>query len=347
MDELFSSHWRQLAQEEPDKALGRVIQQEKGRYRILTARGEESAWISGRFQYEAGRASDYPVVGDYVLVTQADDVSSVIHRVLPRKSLFLRRGAGRASAEQAVAANIDTVFLCMSLNHDYNLRRLERYLAMAWESGATPVVLVTKTDLCDDLGARLLAAQQIAIGADVLATSARTQGGMEPLAPYIRPGRTVAFIGSSGVGKSTLINCLLGEGRLATNGLRNDDRGRHTTTRRQMIRLPSGAMVIDTPGMREMGMWEAEQGMKQTFAEIEALAAQCRYPHCSHQAEPGCAVRAALEAGMLDAARWRSYAKLTRENAYAADQAGYLAAKEKRFKEIARINKDAKRRDRR
>lgn len=346
MDEWFSSHWRQLAQEEPDKALGRVIQQEKGHYRILTARGEESAQVSGRFQYEAAMASDYPAVGDYVLVTQADNTSSVIHCVLARKSLFLRRGVGQISTEQAVAANIDTVFLCMSLNHDYNLRRLERYLAMAWESGATPVVVLTKTDLCDDLAARRLDVAKIAIGADIVTTSARLLDGFEQLSPYIKPGRTVAFIGSSGVGKSTLINCLLGEMRLATNGLRNDDRGRHTTTRRQMLRLPNGAFVIDTPGMREMGMWEAERGVRQTFAEVEALAAQCRYPRCSHRGEPGCAVQMAIETGELDEARWRSYEKLTKENAYAADQAGYLAAKEKRFKEIAKINKAAKRRSR-
>ena len=256
----------------------------------------------------------------------------------------MRKAAGTSKTEQAVAANIDTVFLCMSLNNDFNLRRLERYLAVAWESGADPVVVLTKADLCADLPQKQREVETIAMGVDILTTSAMEQEGYRQIMPYITEGRTVAFVGSSGVGKSTLINRLLGEERLATDGLRKDDKGHHTTTHRELLFLPNGAMVIDTPGMRELGMWDTASGVEQTFTDIEALAARCRFRNCSHTSEPGCAVRAALESGHLDAGRWLSYQKLKNENSYAADSESYLAAKEKKFKEISKINKYHKKR---
>ena len=336
--------WAALASQYPDLTVGRIILQEKGLYRLRTTACEQNALVSGRFQFDAQTVSDYPAVGDYVMASCADPDTAVIHQVLPRKSLFVRKAAGTSKTEQVVAANIDTVFVCMSLNNDFNLRRLERYLAVAWESGAEPVVLLTKADLCVELPRKLAEVESIAMGVTVLTTSAMGSDGYRQVLPYITPGRTVAFVGSSGVGKSTLINRLLGEERLATDGLRNDDKGHHTTTHRELLFLLNGAMVIDTPGMRELGMWDAASGVEQTFADIEALAARCRFRDCSHTGEPGCAVCEALRSGELDDSRWRSYQKLKSENSYAADSDNYLAAKEKKFKEISKINKYNKKR---
>ena len=336
--------WAALAAQYPELTVGRITLQEKGMYRIRTIMGEQNALVSGKFQFDAQSSSDYPAVGDYVMVSCADPDTAIIHQVLPRKSLFVRKAAGTSKTEQAVAANIDTVFLCMSLNNDFNLRRLERYLAVAWESGADPVVVLTKADLCADLPQKQREVETIAMGVDILTTSAMELEGYRQIMPYITEGRTVAFVGSSGVGKSTLINRLLGEERLTTDGLRKDDKGHHTTTHRELLFLPNGAMVIDTPGMRELGMWDAASGVEQTFTDIEALAAQCRFRNCSHTSEPGCAVRAAIRSGELDSGRWQSYQKLKNENSYAADSESYLAAKEKKFKEISKINKYHKKR---
>lgn len=332
-----------LAAEYPDLTICRVVLQEKGQYGLVSAQGEQAAVVAGKFRHDAVTRSDYPAVGDYVMADLNDNHTAVIHHVLHRQSLFLRKAAGKARTEQAVAANIDTVFLCMALNHDFNLRRLERYLAIAWDSGAVPVVVLTKADLCDDTAGRLAEVQRVAVGADVVVTSAK-EDDCQQILPYITAGKTVAFVGSSGAGKSTLINWLLGEDRLETGGLRNDDKGRHTTTHREMIVLSNGAMVIDTPGMRELGMWDTAEGLGTAFADIEALVAACRFGNCTHTTEKGCAVRAALECGQLDGERWRSYQKLQAENAYAADGASYLAAKEKRFKEIAWQNKSNRKR---
>lgn len=344
MNFLIPDRWAALAAQYPELTVGRITLQEKGMYRIRTSIGEENALVSGKFQFDAQSPSDYPAVGDYVMVNCADPDTAIIHRVLPRKSLFVRKAAGTSKTEQVVAANIDTVFLCMSLNNDFNLRRLERYLAVAWESGADPVVVLTKADLCADLPQKQREVGAIAMGVEILTTSAMESDGYRQIMPYITEGRTVAFVGSSGVGKSTLINRLLGEERLATDGLRNDDKGHHTTTHRELLVLPNGAMVIDTPGMRELGMWDAASGVGQTFGDIEELAARCRFRNCSHSGEPGCAVRAAIRSDELDSGRWQSYQKLKNENSYAADSESYLAAKEKKFKEISKINKYNKKR---
>ena len=332
----WNERFAALAAEEPLKLPGRVTAQEKGLCRVITEAGELLAEPSGKFRFQAQSGADYPAAGDFVLLEPgaAPQQRAVFHRVLPRKSCFVRKAAGTARQEQVVAANVDTVFLCMSLNRDFNLRRLERYLTLAWDSGASPVVVLTKADLCGELPARLQEAESAAAGAQVLAVSALEQDGAAALQPWLRPGQTVAFLGSSGVGKSTLINCLLGRQRQETGGLGWADKGRHTTTRRELILLPRGGLVLDTPGMRELGLWDAGQGVERTFEELEALAGGCRFGDCTHTSEPGCALQAALRQGTLDPERFASWQKLRAESA--EDR---RAAKERKFKQIAKFNR--------
>lgn len=317
----------------------RVISQEKEIYMISSGTAIKAAAVSGKYRHEVRTVSDYPAVGDYVLAQwPEDDSQAVITGLFPRKSCFLRKAAGQGKREQVVAANIDTVFICMSLNQNFNIRRLERYLAAACDSGAAPVVILTKSDLCADAELKKAEVQRAAPGVDVLAVSSLA-GDHEAVLPYILPGRTVAFIGSSGVGKSTLINKLNGTERMLTRETGSNDKGRHTTTHRELLTLANGAFVIDTPGMRELGLWDSGSGIDTAFADIEALSRGCRYANCTHSAEPGCAVLAAIAAGTLDAARLESYRKLKAENAYAADSSSYLEAKRTKFRQIARINK--------
>ena len=295
----------------------RVAEQHRGAYILFTELGELRAEASGRLEHEAD-ADGMPAVGDWVAIAaRPDEGAATIHAVLPRRTKFSRKVAGLASEEQVLAANVDAVFLLMSLNEDFNLRRLERYITMAWESGAQPVVILTKTDLYPEFELRVLEVEAISFGVPVHAISSLTGDGLELVRAHLAPGRTIALLGSSGVGKSTLVNTLAGEEVLATQPIREDDgEGRHTTTHRQLVLLPGGGLVLDSPGMRELQLWESSDGLAETFGDVEELASQCRFSDCAHQTEPGCAVQAALENGTLAFERWTSYKKLQRELAH-------------------------------
>ena len=321
----------------------RVIIQEKGLYTISYDGSEKIAEVSGKFRYDAKEPSDFPAVGDYVVASWPEDGShSIISSVFPRKSAFVRKAAGMVHEEQVVAANIDTVFICMSLNQDFNIRRLERYIAVTWDSGATPVIVLTKADLCDDVEEKIAEVESVSVGVDIISTSSKEED-IDSLSQYLASGKTYAFIGSSGVGKSTLINTLLGVNMIKTSGIReDDDKGRHTTTHRELISLKNGAFVIDTPGMREIGIMNSEEGVETAFSDIEELISLCRFSNCTHTNEPGCEVLKAIEEGRLDVDRWNSYRKLATENLYNTNEAEYMKAKKEKFKEIAKVNKKRK-----
>jgi ribosome biogenesis GTPase len=319
----------------------RVVVQQRNLYRLAADVGEVEGRISGRFAHEAADGG-YPVTGDWVAVELKGDAAVIAH-VLARATAFTRMAAGTAKDVQVVAANVDLALLCASLNADLNLRRLERYLATAYESGAEPVFLLTKADACEDPAPLVAEVQAIAFGVPVLAVSARTSQGLAALSALLAPGRTAVLLGSSGVGKSTLVNALAGAELMATKAIREDDaRGRHTTTHRELIRLPSGALILDTPGMRELALWDAEAGVAAAFAEttaeVDLLAQGCRFRDCAHDKEPGCAVRAALADGSLDAERWASFQKLQRELAHVVRKEDPLAAAAER-KRWAAIHK--------
>ncbi|MBD1996103.1 ribosome small subunit-dependent GTPase A [Leptolyngbya sp. FACHB-541] len=319
--------------------VGRVALEHKQAYTLYAEQGELSATVSGKLRHQATAAEDFPAVGDWVVVRIRDEGQATIHAILPRKSKFSRKTVGGKTQEQIVAANIDTVFLVAGLDHDFNLRRIERYLVLAWESGATPVILLNKADLCDAVEERVLEVEEVAIAVPIVVLSAAQNQGLDALQPYLKPGQTSALLGSSGVGKSTLTNQLVGTAQQSVQPVRQgDSRGRHTTTHRELLLLPSGGCIIDTPGMREIQIWSEGAGLEETFTDIEALAEECRFRDCQHQQEPGCAVRQALEAGALDERRFASFQKLQKELNYLIrkqDQRATLAEKEK-WKQITK-----------
>lgn len=305
---------------------GRVSRENRNNYSLLSTAGNLLGELSGRFQHNATERGMYPAVGDWVVLQRQEGRDrAIIHAVLPRSSQFSRKavraggnpdGKGRTE-EQILAANIDTVFLISGLDMDFNLRRIERYTTIAWDSGASPVIILNKADICGVVDEKIAEVEQVAIGVPVLAVSAKDNAGLDQLAPFIQPGRTIAFLGSSGVGKSTLINALAGEQRMKTTDVREyDNRGRHTTTHRELIVLQDGGIVIDTPGLRVLKAWDNDEGIGRTFADIEEIATRCRFSDCQHNAEPGCAIREALDSGAIESTRYESYLKLQRELAH-------------------------------
>jgi len=312
----LNARFKQQAEEYQGLTLARVSAQYTDLYKVVAENGEIQADIAGKLGFEAKDCSEYPVVGDWVMVdrTTNNGGNAIIHQILRRHSLLERKSAGSSNQRQPIAANIDTIFICMSLNNNFNLRRLERYLSVAWNSRATPVVVLTKSDLCDDLAARLSDVYSVALGVDVLVTTSTEADGHDALQNYLGRGETVAFIGSSGVGKSTLINKIIGEELLVTCEIGDNDKGRHITTHRQLIILDNGSVVIDTPGMRELQIETAD--LSKSFADIAQLSQNCRFSDCTHQKEPGCAVKAAIQTGTLSSERLGSYQKLQTEVNY-------------------------------
>ena len=316
----------------------RVTAQHKERYEIVGPRGIAYARLKAGAYY-AG-AELFPTVGDYVMIEDFESGDSRIICTLPRRSYFARRAPGTVPREQAIAANIDYAFILQSMNQNFNPRRLERYLTLARQSGAEPVVVLTKADLTDDPDGFIEEAKNTAQGAKIYAVSVRTGDGLGELSAYLQQGKTLVFLGSSGVGKSSLVNALAGEEIMTTGDIRDaDSRGRHTTTHRQLIRLSNGVMIIDTPGMRELGMTHAEEGLTGAFADVERYLGKCRFSDCRHQSEPGCAIRAALESGELDEAHWKSYLKLQAET---EDREMMLRRKREWSKGVAKKNKQRK-----
>jgi ribosome biogenesis GTPase / thiamine phosphate phosphatase len=309
---------------------GRVSAQHRGGYDVLTERGELRVRLAGRLRHEAITAADLPAVGDWVALRE-----ETIHAVLPRRSAFMRKAAWSPTEAQVLAANLDTVFVISGLDGDFNLRRLERYLTLAWESGATPALVLTKADLCEDVGGALLEVEQVALGVPAHVVSNVTGEGLEELQRYLGPARTIALLGSSGVGKSTLANRLLGEELQATKAIAEDGRGRHTTTSRQLIRLPGGALLVDTPGLREIQLWDADDGIQEAFADVDELAANCRFNDCAHMREPGCAVQEAIDEGRLPRERLQSYRTLQRELRRLAMKQDARLRSEERKKRVA------------
>ncbi len=313
--------------------LGRIAASIRDEYRVLTPEGELHAEPCGALLYGASSRAELPAVGDWVAIRVVGDGEAIVHQVLPRRTKFSRRAAGGREEEQVIAANIDTALIVCGLDGDFNVRRIERYLTLVNESGADPVIVLSKSDMCAKVNDRIREAESVARAAPVVATSSFSEHGVTALEPYLEGGKTLVLLGSSGAGKSTLLNRLLGEERQRTAAVReSDSRGRHTTTNRELIPLAGGAVLIDTPGMRELQLWANEDSLNETFDDIAELAAQCRFRDCAHSGEDGCAVLRALQTGELDESRMASYRKLKREirhHEMLADKPAAIAEKQK------------------
>lgn len=325
----------------PENAAGipaRITAVHKERYALVCQYGETYGRLKTKEYYDGFQ--EFPTTGDFVLINYIPNGDSQIIATLSRRTFFSRRDPTPGRGEQAVAANFDYVFIMQSLNQDFNEKRLERYLTLAWQSGATPVVILTKADLVDEAGEYIRDAERIAMGAEVYAVSSSSGYGLDKLSAFIKPGKTIVFLGSSGVGKSSLVNALAEEKIMEVNGIReSDSKGRHTTTRRQLIMLKNGAMIIDTPGMRELGMWDVADGLDEAFSDVMEFLGRCKFGDCRHKTEPGCAIKAAIDSGMLMQERWDSYCALKSEAKYSGDKASYLRQKQQWHKSIKKSEK--------
>jgi ribosome biogenesis GTPase len=313
----FKQRFEQLNSDQSCRP-ARVIYAQRQLYRVAGELGEVQGQVSGRLRYQARFPADFPAAGDWVGIRvdprEAPNHSTgIIHFLVPRRTWLSRKAPGDKTEEQLICANVDRVFLVSGLDRDFNLRRIERYLSAVYEGGAQPVIVLNKVDLCRDLATKLADLGAISFDLPVICTDALSGEGMNRLDPYLEQGKTVAFVGSSGVGKSTLINRLMGVEVQVTRALRSDGKGRHTTTHRELFQIPGRGMVIDNPGMRELQLWAFAEGVVDTFSEIELLAEQCRFSDCRHGSEPGCAVQEQISAGKLDRQRLRSYLKQRRE----------------------------------
>ena len=328
------------------KTIARIIATHKDRYEIVCNNGQGFAKIKRGCYYDNPN-SIYPTTGDFVIIEWNSTGDSMICETLKRESSFSRTASSsdrnhelHNQHEQLVAANFDYVFIMQSLNNNFNLHRLERYLSLSWESGAIPVIILTKSDLVENIQEYIEQVESIAFGVDVYAVSCITGYGLDSIKKYFSKGNTIVFLGSSGVGKSTLVNTLYGDNVMKTSDIREEDsRGRHTTTSRNLIMLPNGAMIIDTPGMRELGMWNAENGINKTFQDIEQYIGMCKFSDCTHTNEPGCKILEAIVNGEIEQERFEQYLKLQKESRYNTDSNQYLQEKKNKFKEISKINK--------
>lgn len=319
---------------------GRVARPDRATHLVLTAHGAQLASVPPRLRMGVSDPSELPTVGDWVALRPGDP--ALVDAVLARRSAFVRGSAGLATTGQVLAANVDVVFLVTALHPTPNLNRLERFLALAWESGATPVVVLSKADLAEGLDQTVVEVRAAATGVDVVPVSALTGEGMDAVASYAGPGRTVALLGTSGAGKSTLVNSLVGAEVMVTHDIRADGKGRHTTTTRELIPLPGGGVLVDTPGLRGVLLWQAEQGVAEVFGDLDELAVGCRFTDCGHDGEPDCAIQTALEAGLLSPRRLDSWRRLQRELAFEARKhdARLRAAERKKWKAISKSFRD-------
>ena len=310
----------------------RVTAAHKDRYELACEYGVCSGRLKTSIYYGKNNIEEFPVVGDFVMINYSADGDSYIIKTLERKSKFARNDfSGHAAGyvktvlEQVVAANFDYVFIMQSLNHDFNIRRLERYLALAWQSGAVPVIILTKADLMENYTEQLRKAEKAITDVGIFAVSAKTGYGLDTLSEYLKPRKTIVFLGSSGVGKSSLLNAIAGEDIMAVKEIREDDsKGRHTTTHRQLVMMSSGVMLIDTPGMRELGMWEASESLGKVFTDVEQYFGKCKFTNCNHDSEPGCAIKSAIENGELTRGRWENYLQMENEVKFSDDKSAYL-----------------------
>jgi len=341
---IFEDHFREFSKQGLSPA--RVANEQKLLYVVYCEQGELRAEVSGKFRYHTLLKSGFPKVGDWIAATVSpEEGEATIHALLPRRNSFSRKVAGELTEEQVVAANIDTAFIVTGLDGDFSLRRIERYLALTWDMGVNPVVVLNKTDLCSQVEKRIEEVESIALGVPIFPVSAKEGEGLETLWRYLGRGKTASLLGSSGVGKSSIINSLLGRKRQAVSSVRRiQNRGKHTTSNRELILLPNGGMIIDNPGMREIQVWGEGEGLQITFQDIDELTLRCRFRDCKHQSEPGCAVQDALRKGTLGSKRFQSYLKLKRELHYLATRKDQKARRteEEKWKKLSQWSKQMK-----